>query len=103
MLSPWFCEAGRTDCRDHDRSGFRRWRLQDPTRERTRGFWDGLGGLALLAGMVEEGTMACVESTRNYVRKDCRELSYALSERCERPHSAMPDMAETRCRHHAWV
>src|SRR3954454_2628797 len=27
----------------------------------------------------------------------------ALCERFEGPHSAMPDMAETRCRHDAWV
>ena len=69
-----------------------------------RGFWVGLGGLALFAGMVEEGTMAHVEPTRNYLRKDCRELSYALlCERCERPDSAMPDMAATRCWHDAGV
>ena len=49
-----------------------------PTRERNRGFRVSLGGLALFAGMVAEGTMAHVESARNYLRTDSRELPYAL-------------------------
>src|SRR3954452_5857638 len=69
MLSPWFCEAGKGRLPRSRPIRFSRAAITRPDLRTDSRLWVSLGGVALLARMVEEGTMADVKSARNYFEK----------------------------------
>ncbi len=73
-----------------------------PPKKGSGGFWNGVGGLAVLAGMVAQGAVARDAAERD-LRADDERLSQPVQRRCERLYFAGADLGEARRGHNSRI